>query len=103
MAADWLDVARYADSYGFQVDREREVWMWRDWVIQAFNATCPSTSSSPGSSPATCCRTRRRSSVLATAFNRLHQQDERGRLVEEEYRVEYVADRVQTLAPPFSG
>ena len=37
MAVDWLDVARYADSYGFQVDREREMWPWRDWVIRAFN------------------------------------------------------------------
>ncbi|MCB1243552.1 MAG: DUF1549 domain-containing protein, partial [Verrucomicrobiae bacterium] len=41
MAAEWLDVARYADSYGFQVDRERDVWPWRDWVIGAFNANLP--------------------------------------------------------------
>jgi len=39
MAADWLDVARYADSYGFQVDRERDTWPYRDWVIRAFNDT----------------------------------------------------------------
>jgi hypothetical protein len=41
MAVDWLDVARYADSYGFQVDREREVWPWRDWVVKAFNDNLP--------------------------------------------------------------
>ena len=41
MAVDWLDVARYADSFGFQVDREREVWPWRDWVIKAFNTNLP--------------------------------------------------------------
>ena len=37
MASEWLDVARYSDSYGFQVDRDRFVWPWRDWVIRAFN------------------------------------------------------------------
>ena len=38
MAADWLDLARYSDSYGFQVDRERPtMWPWRDWVIRSFN------------------------------------------------------------------
>ena len=37
MAAEWLDVARYSDSYGYQVDRDRFVWPWRDWVIKAFN------------------------------------------------------------------
>jgi hypothetical protein len=41
MAADWLDLARYADSYGFQVDRERPMWQWRDWVISAFNRNMP--------------------------------------------------------------
>jgi hypothetical protein len=41
MAVDWLDVPRYADSYGFQVDREREVWPWRDWVVRAFNDNLP--------------------------------------------------------------
>jgi len=37
MAVDWLDAARYADTNGYQVDRDREIWAWRDWVIQAFN------------------------------------------------------------------
>ncbi|MCB1209782.1 MAG: DUF1549 domain-containing protein, partial [Verrucomicrobiales bacterium] len=41
MAVDWLDMARYADSYGYQVDRDRDVWMWRDWVVKAFNENLP--------------------------------------------------------------
>jgi hypothetical protein len=42
MAADWLDLACYSDSYGFQVDRERPyMWPWRDWVIEAFNDSLP--------------------------------------------------------------
>ena len=38
---DWLDAARYADSNGYQVDRDRELWAWRDWVIRAFNDNTP--------------------------------------------------------------
>lgn len=103
MAVDWLDVSRYADSYGFQVDREREVWMWRDWVIKAFNQNLPfdqfvswqiAGDMLPGAT---------QEQILATAFNRLHQQESEGGSVEEEYRVEYVADRVQTFATAFLG
>ena len=41
MAVHWLDVARYSDTYGYQVDRNRYVWPWRDWVIRSFNANKP--------------------------------------------------------------
>ncbi len=41
LAADWLDAARYSDTYGYQVDRDRFVWPWRDWVIRAFNRNLP--------------------------------------------------------------
>ncbi len=41
MAADWLDLARYADSHGYQDDGMREMWPWRDWVIRAFNENMP--------------------------------------------------------------
>lgn len=103
MAVDWLDAARYADSYGFQVDREREMWPWRDWVVRAFNDNLPydqfitwqiAGDLLPGASD---------DQILATAFNRLHQQESEGGSVEEEYRVEYVADRVQTFATAFLG
>lgn len=103
MAVDWLDVARYADSFGFQVDREREMWPWRDWVIRAFNENLPydqfitwqvAGDLLPGATD---------DQILATAFNRLHQQESEGGSVEEEYRVEYVCDRVQTFATAFLG
>jgi hypothetical protein len=103
MAADWLDVARYADSYGFQVDREREVWMWRDWVIGAFNDNLPFDEFVTWQIAGDLLPDATREQVLATAFNRLHQQESEGGSVEEEYRVEYVADRVHTFATAFLG
>ena len=104
MAADWMDLARYSDSYGFQVDRPRpDMWPWRDWVIKAFNDNLPWDKFTlwqvagdllPGASD---------EQVLATAFNRLHQQECEGGSVEEEYRVNYVNDRVTTFGTAFLG
>lgn len=103
MAADWLDSARYADSYGFQVDRERDVWYWRDWVIRAFNSNLPFDQFITWQIAGDLLPQPTEEQILATAFNRLHQQESEGGSVEEEYRVEYVADRVQTFATTFLG
>jgi hypothetical protein len=103
MAVDWLDVARYADSYGFQVDREREVWPWRDWVIRAFNENLPFDKFITWQIAGDLLPNATDEQILATAFNRLHQQESEGGSVEEEYRVEYVCDRVQTFATTFLG
>ncbi len=103
MAVDWLDISRYADSYGFQVDRERDVWAWRDWVIQAFNANLPFDQFVTWQIAGDLLPDATDDQILATAFNRLHQQETEGGSVEEEYRVEYVCDRVQTFATAFLG
>ncbi len=103
MAVDWLDVARYADSYGFQVDREREMWPWRDWVIRAFNDNLPFDQFITWQIAGDLLPHPTDDQVLATAFNRLHQQESEGGSVEEEYRVEYICDRVQTFATAFLG
>ncbi|HEY0075543.1 MAG TPA: DUF1549 domain-containing protein, partial [Abditibacteriaceae bacterium] len=103
MAVDWLDLSRYADSYGFQVDRERDVWMWRDWVIKAFNQNLPYDKFVTWQIAGDMLPNATDEQVLATAFNRLHQQEAEGGSVEEEYRVEYVADRVQTFSTAFLG
>ncbi len=103
MATDWLDLARYADSYGFQVDRERDMWPWRDWVIKAFNENLSwdkfvtwqlAGDLLPGATD---------EQVLATAFNRLHAMESEGGSVEEEYRVNYINDRVTTFGTAFLG
>ncbi len=56
----WLDAARYADSNGYEKDAPRFVWFYRDWVINALNRDCRTTSSSSTRSPAICCPTPRR-------------------------------------------
>ena len=103
MAADWLDVARYADSYGFQVDRERSMWPWRDWVIRAFNDNLPWDQFVTWQLAGDLLPNATDEQILATAFNRLHPQEAEGGSIEEEYRVNYINDRVITFGTAFLG
>ncbi|HUQ70472.1 MAG TPA: DUF1553 domain-containing protein [Planctomycetaceae bacterium] len=103
MAADWLDLARYADSYGFQVDRERDMWPWRDWVIRAFNDNLPWDQFTTWQLAGDLLPDPTDDQRLATAFNRLHAQEAEGGSVEEEYRVNYINDRVVTFGTAFLG
>jgi hypothetical protein len=103
MAVDWLDLARYADSYGFQVDRERDMWPWRDWVIKSFNQNLPWNQFVTWQLAGDLLPGATEEQVLATAFNRLHPQESEGGSVEEEYRVNYVNDRVTTFGTAFLG
>ncbi|WP_152053318.1 DUF1553 domain-containing protein [Tautonia marina] len=108
-AVGWLDLARYADTYGYQADVERAVWPWRDWVIRSFNTNMPfdqfltwqiagdlippdELDPDDGYDP-----------ILATAFNRLHRMTNEGGSIEEEFRAEYVADRTDTLGTAILG
>ncbi|MEZ5299945.1 MAG: DUF1549 domain-containing protein [Verrucomicrobiales bacterium] len=103
MAADWLDLARYADSYGYQVDRDRDVWPYRDWVIRAFNDNLPYDQFTTWQLAGDLLPAPTEDQVLATAFNRMHQQKVEGGSTEEEFRVEYVVDRVNTFGTAFLG
>jgi len=103
MAADWMDLARYSDSYGFQVDRERPMWPWRDWVIAAFNRNLPWDEFTTWQLAGDLLPDATDEQILATGFNRLHQQESEGGSVEEEYRVNYVNDRVTTFGTAFLG
>ena len=103
MTSDWLDVARYSDTYGYQVDRDRFVWPWRDWVVNAFNEGISydrflelqlAGDLLPGAGD---------EEILPTTFNRLHSQKVEGGSTPEEFRVEYVADRTHTFATAFLG
>jgi mono/diheme cytochrome c family protein len=103
MAADWMDLARYSDSYGFQVDRERAMWPWRDWVISAFNKNLPWDQFTTWQLAGDLLPHATDEQILATAFNRLHQQECEGGSVEEEYRVNSINDRVTTFGTAFLG
>lgn len=103
MTVDWLDAARYADTYGLQVDRDRSVWPWRDWVIRAFNDNLPYDEFTTWQVAGDLLPDAGDDQILATAFSRLHQQKVEGGSVEEEFRVEYVADRVHTFGTAFLG
>ena len=103
MASDWLDVARYSDSYGYQVDRDRFVWPWRDWVIRAINANLPYNEFITWQLAGDLFPEPSREQFLATTFNRLHPQKVEGGSVPEEFRVEYVADRTRTFGTALLG
>ena len=103
MAVDWLDLARYADTYGYQSDVDRSVWPYRDWVIEAFNRNLPFDDFAVWQLAGDLLPDSTREQRLATAFNRLHRQTNEGGSVEEEFRVEYVADRVHTFGTTFLG
>ncbi|WP_277478226.1 DUF1553 domain-containing protein [Catalinimonas alkaloidigena] len=103
MASEWLDVARYADSHGYQDDGMRNMWPWRDWVIQAFNKNLPYDEFITWQLAGDLLPNPTHEQILATGFNRNHLQSQEGGIVDEEYRVEYVADRTNTLGKAFLG
>ncbi|MDF1756424.1 MAG: DUF1553 domain-containing protein [Verrucomicrobiales bacterium] len=103
MTSEWLDVARYSDTYGFQVDRNREVWPWRDWVVQSFQNNLSYDKFITWQVAGDLLPDATRDQILATTFNRLHPQKVEGGSVEEEFRIEYVADRVHTFGTAFMG
>lgn len=103
MTSEWLDVARYADTYGYQVDRDRRVWPWRDWVIDAFNQNLPYDTFVLWQLAGDLLPSPSREQILATTFNRLHPQKVEGGSVPEEFRVEYVSDRTHTFGTAFLG
>ena len=103
MATEWLDVARYADTHGYTVDRYRDMSPWRDWVIKAFNQNMPYDQFVTWQLAGDLMENPSRDQIIATAFNRNHQQNMEGGIIDEEFRVEYVADRTSTLGTAFMG
>jgi hypothetical protein len=103
MAADWLDLARYADTYGYQADVERDMSPYRDWVVRAFNGNLPYDQFLTWQLAGDLLPDATRDQKIATAFNRLHRQTNEGGSVEEEWRAEYVADRVNTFGTAMLG
>ena len=103
MAAVWLDAARYADSHGYQDDRPRTMWPWRDWVINAYNDNMAYDEFITWQLAGDLLPEPTYEQRLATAFNRNHAITQEGGVINEEYVTEYVADRTNTMSTAVMG
>jgi hypothetical protein len=97
MAAYWLDVARFADSHGYLDDKHRDMSPWREWVVNAYNRNLPFNDFVTWQMAGDLLPNPTKEQILATGFNRNHKQNSEAGIIEEEFRVEYVADRTNTL------
>ncbi len=103
MAMHWLDAARYADTNGYNNDETRSMWPWRDWVIEAFASGMPYDQFLSEQLAGDLLPNATLAQRVATGFNRNHVLTTEGGIIEEEYHVEYVADRVHTTATVVMG
>jgi hypothetical protein len=103
MAISWMDLARYADSHGYQDDGYRTMWPWRDWVIHAFNKNYSYKKFVSWQIAGDYLAPGNKEAILATGFNRNHKITQEGGVIQEEYRTEYVTDRTNTFAKSFLG
>jgi hypothetical protein len=103
MSARWLDLARYADSNGFQSDTRREMWHWRDWVINAFNRNMPFDQFTIEQLGGDLLPAATRDQLVATGFNRNHRLNGEGGRIIEEWFAETVIDRVETTGLTWMG
>ncbi|MGY6742343.1 MAG: DUF1553 domain-containing protein [Cecembia sp.] len=101
MAMQWMDIARFADTHGYTVDRFRDASPYRDWVIQAFNQNLSYDRFITYQLAGDLLPNPGKDQLIATAFNRIHPQNMEGGIVEEEFRVEYVVDRTSTMGQAF--
>ena len=98
MAMQWLDLARYADTHGFHIDGRRDMWHWRDWVIQAFNDNKPFDEFTIEQIAGDLLPEPTQEQKIATGFNRNHMINHEGGAIPAEYHTEYVVDRVETVS-----
>jgi len=103
MAMPWLDASRYSDTHGFSIDDHRDMWGWRDWVINAFVKNQPydkflteqlAGDLIPGATP---------DQIAATGFLRNSMNTHEGGTIEEEYRIAYTIDKVDAVTTSMLG
>ncbi len=102
-AVPWLDVARYADSFGYQSDQLNTQWPYRDWVVRALNDNLPYNQFLTEQLAGDLLPHATRDEILATAFNRMHRMTNEGGSIAEEWLVENSADRVHTFGAAMLG
>jgi hypothetical protein len=103
LAVYWLDVVRYADSAGYHSDNERSLWMYRDYVISAFNQNLRFDRFVTEQLAGDLLLNPTRAQRIASGFNRLLQTTEEGGAQPKEYIAKYQADRVRNTATIFLG
>ena len=103
MALDWLDAARYADTNGFSIDGGRQQWLWRDWVIQAFNDNLPYDQFIVQQLAGDLLPEATAAHKIATGFQRNNMVTHEGGTIPEENLANYNADRVKTLGEAIMG
>jgi len=103
MALPWLDAARYADTNGYSIDGGRDAWLWRDWVIKAFNGNMPYDRFLTEQLAGDLLENPSPEQLIATAFNRHHSVTHEGGTIPEENLVNYVVDRVKTTGESIMG
>ena len=103
MAVDWLDLARFADSHGYSMDPLRDMSPYRDWVIKSLNENLSYDKFIQWQLAGDMIPNATKDMIVATAFNRNHQQNMEGGIVEEEFQTEYVVDRTNTFGEVFLG
>ncbi|MAG58045.1 MAG: hypothetical protein CMJ83_17300 [Planctomycetes bacterium] len=103
LTLEWLDCARFADSNGYQYDGPNNQWPWRDWVIDAFKKNMPFDEFVTQQLSGDLLPDATLDQRIATAFNRNHGFTIEGGVTPEEYRVQYVNDRVVTFGTVFLG
>ena len=103
MALTWLDAARYADTNGFSIDDHRDMWLWREWVIDAYNKNMPYDQFVVEQLAGDLLPDATDTTRLATGFLRNSMNTHEGGTIAEEYRVTYIADKINTVSTVFMG
>lgn len=103
MALTWLDASRYADTNGFSIDDHRDMWLWREWVIDAYNKNMPYDQFVIEQLAGDLLPDATDTTRLATGFLRNSMNTHEGGTIPEEYRVTYIADKVNTVSTVFMG
>src|SRR5437588_678879 len=103
MAMSWLDLARYADTHGYHIGSLREMWPWRDWVIDAFNRNMRFDEFTIEQIAGDLLPNATVEQKIASGFNRNNMINFEGGAIPEEYHVEYVVDRASTTATTWLG
>ncbi|KAB2654084.1 MAG: DUF1549 domain-containing protein [Verrucomicrobia bacterium] len=103
LARGWLDLARYADSNGYQVDSTRSIWPYREWVINAFNKNMPFDQFTVEQLAGDLLPNATLEQKIATGFHRNTKTNDEGGGDEEEYRTKAVKDRVATTGTTWLG